>query len=113
MDFGIGPSQAPAQWPKQPLAYVEWYSALQSQPDKFHGMYVVKKVFGADGNAIGAVIPLTNIRQSCMLIPKFSDDSDIIALNQESRWNANNVLDVASIFYVNNWLNMYAYQTIW
>ncbi|KAF8799832.1 hypothetical protein BYT27DRAFT_7119390, partial [Phlegmacium glaucopus] len=95
------------------LAYIEWYSPLPSQPDKSHGMYINKKTLGADGKAIGAVIPLSNIHQCCMLFPKFSDDSDTVALARESNWEASNVLDEASVFFFNNWLNMYAYQTIW
>jgi hypothetical protein len=72
-------------------------------------MYKIKRSLSTDGTALGAIIPLANIRQSCMLIPRFSVDGS----ESENRWRAANVLDEAETFYINNWLNSYTYQTIW
>ena len=55
----------------------------------------------------GAVVPLSEIRQSCMLIPKYKD------ARAEGDWTSANVLDKCSSFVINNWQHMYAYQTIW
>ncbi|TFK59489.1 hypothetical protein BDN72DRAFT_780642, partial [Pluteus cervinus] len=100
-----GLRDAPAQWPKGPLAYVEWYS-LASQPEH-HGMYKVKRSQSSTGAIQTSIISLSTIRQSCMLIPRFSED------DTELRWTPENVLDLAPSFFVNNWLDMYSYQTIW
>ena len=43
LDVGLGPQAAPNAWPKEPLAYVEWYGAPRSLPDENTGMYVIKK----------------------------------------------------------------------
>ena len=34
LDVGLGSQAAPNAWPKEPLAYVEWYGALRSLPDE-------------------------------------------------------------------------------
>lgn len=78
-----------------------------AQPHKAHGMYKVKRSLSGDGSVNGAIIPLSNIRQSCHLFPKF-DNNDALC-----QWSASTALDTATSFYVNNWLNSYAYQTIW
>lgn len=110
LNLGVGVTNTPAIWPKEPLVYVEWYSQFKSSKEtERHGMYVVKKgTRDANGISPGSIIPLTNIRQSCMLIPKFRTNEA-----EEASWTSSNVLDQASTFYVNNWLNLYSYQTIW
>ena len=67
IDAGVGQQDAPIYWPKTPLAYVEWYKPLQSQPDATTGMFVIKKT----STPTYSIIPITSIQQSCMLIPKF------------------------------------------
>jgi hypothetical protein len=54
----------------------------------------------------GAIIPLSRIRQSCMLFPVFPS-------SVPTHWTPDNVLDKADTFYINNWLSKYSYQTIW
>jgi hypothetical protein len=96
--------------PKQPFAYVEWYSKLEPAADKNHLLYQVSNLpCHTDGTIPGAIIPLTDIRQSCQLIPKFTTGGSL----QEKIWKSETVLDQARVFYVNNWSGLYAYQTIW
>jgi hypothetical protein len=103
----LGPRPLPATWPQSPLAYVEWYSKLTSSALDHHGnMYCVKKTT-TTSRVAGAVIPLSDIRQSCMLIPLFP------ASAVPEHWNSSNVLDLCSSFLVNNWSSKYAYQTLW
>ena len=102
----------PDYWPipkENPLAYVEWYSTLARAASPRHGMmYQIRKVQTPDKRrAQGAIIPLQNIRQSCMLFPKFPADGP------PSDWNKDNVLEIANEFYVNNWSSKYNYQTIY
>ena len=73
-------------------------------------MYRIKKVSSTSsttaGKVQGTILPLSRIRQSCMLFPIFP--SSIPA-----HWTPDSILDHASSFYINNWLSKYSYQTIW
>jgi hypothetical protein len=72
-------------------------------------MYHVSKVHNTQRTRVqGAIIPLANIRQSCMLIPIFINDE-----SEWQSWTPENVLDSASSFLVNNWASKYSYETIW
>jgi len=108
LDTSLGPQPAPPQWPKEPLAFVEWYSPLANAAHVRHGMmYLVKKVKNSQGNRVqGTIIPLANIRQSCMLFPIFDGTPD-------TTWTPASSLDLASSFLVNNWLSKYSYQSIY
>lgn len=105
MDYGLGPT--PSSW-TAPLAYVEWYTGLKSAAEPVHNMYSIKKLYRTDHTPSGSVIPLTSIRQSCMLFPAFGYNKVI-----DPTWTTDNVLDSCSSFLVNNWQNMYSYKTIW
>ncbi|EPS94111.1 hypothetical protein FOMPIDRAFT_1098984, partial [Fomitopsis schrenkii] len=68
-----GGRPAPAWWPTGPLAYVEWYTKFApAAADPAHLMYSVRKQpLAANGLPQGKIIPLSQIRQSCQLIPTF------------------------------------------
>ena len=104
----MGPRPAPPEWPKGPLAFVEWYSPLTNIAHPRHGMmYYVNKVKNSHGNRVqGAIIPLANVRQSCMLFPIFDGTPN-------TTWTPASSLDFASSFLVNNWLSKYSYQSIY
>lgn len=105
----MGARPAPENWPKVPLAYIEWYSKLGGAADAKHGlMYHIKKVSTTSnpGRVQGAILPLSRIRQSCMLFPVFP-------AVVPTHWTASNVLDHATSFLVNNWVSKYSYQCIW
>jgi hypothetical protein len=82
---------------------------MNKAADAKHGMmYHIKKV-STTSNPVrvqGAILPLSRIRQSCMLFPAFP-------AVVPTHWTATNVLDHATSFLVNNWLSKYSYQTIW
>ncbi|KAJ3816303.1 hypothetical protein F5880DRAFT_1494435, partial [Lentinula raphanica] len=99
------PVKAPAHWPKEHLAYVTWYSRFKSSPDKATGMYKVEPSIGSNGVPLGAVIPLSNIRQNCMLVPSKAV--------WDNHWDSDNILDECSSFFVNNLQSKYTYQTIY
>jgi hypothetical protein len=96
---------SPSVWPKEPLAYIEWYQPLSPNPDKNHSMYLVKKQISSNPQC--SIIPITNIRQSCMLIPNFGKDPP------KKEWKSDTVLDLAPSFLLNNWQSLYAYQSLW
>ncbi|PPR07623.1 hypothetical protein CVT24_004179 [Panaeolus cyanescens] len=109
MDTNRGPREVPNNWEKGPMAYVEWFTSIPANgPSKNHGlMYKIKRPSG-DGVRPGAIVPLTNIRQSCMLMPGYTVRQDV-----EDYHKAEKVLDQVDTFFINNWRDKYSYQTIY
>ncbi|PPQ73776.1 hypothetical protein CVT26_011510, partial [Gymnopilus dilepis] len=109
LDTPLGPRPLPSTWPQGPLAYIEWYSPLPRNAEARHGtMYRIKRQSGNQQNRRpGSIVPLGNIRQSCMLFPAFPREG------VPSDWTSQNVLDLADAFYVNKWSSKYAYHTIY
>ena len=104
--------QAPKEWPTEPLAYIEWYRRQASIADKTHGMYKISASYDTQGRGQGSIISLSNIRQSCMLIPIFPKPQTPEAKKLEN-WTPDNVLDEATSFLINNFLDLYTFQTVW
>jgi len=96
---------APEIWPTEHLAYIEWYQPLSGNPNQIHGMYTVRKTAG--GQPQCSIVSLRSIRQSCMLIPQFSDNWKSL------QWTTDNILDNADNFILNNFQSPYSYQTLW
>lgn len=101
----------PEHWPSHPLAYIHWYTrpVLRGNAASTHNLPQLEKAFDAAGNPIYSIIPLSNIRQSCMLIPNFKE-----SVTPRHVWDTDDsVLDTCTHFYVNNWLNLYTYRTVY
>lgn len=96
---------APAEWPTHPLAYVTWFTRFRPSPDNDTGMYRVEPAKDSKGQAQGMIIPLTDIRQSCMLTPGKA--------TWDLTWTSENILDKCDSFLVNNMQSKYSYQTIY
>jgi hypothetical protein len=96
---------APASWPKELLAYITWYTRFKSSPDSVTGMYFVEPAMDSKGRPQGAIIKLSEIRQSCMLVPS--------RRNWDESWTSSNILDRCPSFYINNLQTKYAYQSIY
>lgn len=106
-----GGRSAPAWWPTGPLAYVEWYTKFAAAADPTHLMYTVRKQPPAtNGLPQGKIVPLSQIRQSCQLIPSFPGGvNGAVPLE----WTSENALDNAAKLLLNNMAGQYAYQTLW
>lgn len=89
-----------AQAPSERLAYVEWFSKF-TLPEANHGMHKLKRSM-QDGHRIASVIPVSSIRRSTHLFPKFGP-----VVPEE--WTSDNVLEKCSTFYLNPFVdrNMY------
>lgn len=68
-------------------------------------MYVIEWAKDAKGQVQGAVIPLKNVRQCCMVSPASK------AWSHE--WESNTILDEIDKFYVNSFQSNYTYGTIY
>lgn len=58
-----------ARVPSERLAYVEWFSNF-TLPESDHGMYKLKRSI-EDGERVASIIPVSSIRRSVHLFPKF------------------------------------------
>ncbi|KAI0069583.1 hypothetical protein K474DRAFT_1610247 [Panus rudis PR-1116 ss-1] len=86
------------------LVYVEWFTPF-THPDPNHGMYKISPLY-RDGSRVASIIPLANIRRSAHLLPVFGAVAD-------RTWTADNVLDVCSKFYVNNFSDRHMFGIIY
>ncbi|KAI0720653.1 hypothetical protein C8Q72DRAFT_878104 [Fomitopsis betulina] len=98
-----------------PLVSVEWYANLPASADPVHMMYEVRKLpLCTDGTPAGEIIPLSMIRQSCQLIPRFPKPTkECVVATVPTDWTSDSVLDKAQKFLLNNWASKYSYQTLW
>ncbi|KAL0954331.1 hypothetical protein HGRIS_003329 [Hohenbuehelia grisea] len=94
---------APYFWPKYPLAFVQWYSEPRStNPQSL--FYTVRPSPDTRGNGglEGEVVPLANLRQSCMLSPKFNSSE----WEGFEKYTTNNILDQNLPYIVNNFSSL-------
>jgi hypothetical protein len=86
--------------PPERLAYVEWFSDF-SNPESNHKMHKVKHSV-RNGERVVSVIPVSSIRRSVHLFPRFG------RVVPED-WTSDNVLEKCNTFYLNPFVdrNMY------
>jgi len=56
--------------PQEHHAYVEWFSKISGAPDRNHKMFKTMRLF-QDGHRVALIIPISRIRRSVHLFPKF------------------------------------------
>ncbi|TFK52086.1 hypothetical protein OE88DRAFT_1679776 [Heliocybe sulcata] len=88
------------------LAYIEWFTLFSVRPDRDHRMYKISRQLRNDGARIASIIPISNIRRSCHLLPEFGP-----VVPRE--WTSSNVLDEARYFFVNCFLDRHTYMTVY
>ncbi|KAI0684824.1 hypothetical protein BC835DRAFT_1461247 [Cytidiella melzeri] len=90
----------------QHLAYIEWHTKLQTQPDPNHRMYKISPLVDERGDHISSIIPVTDICQSVHLFPKFGSTAP-------AAWTSATVLDNCRTFYINPFSNKFLYCTMY
>lgn len=91
------------------LLYVEWFSRPAARPEKNHNMYKVKRSVDVNQREY-AIIELTSLRRSYHLFPRFGKEK--VADSDAASWTSASVLDKCDTFYINNFVDMHAFQTI-
>ena len=85
------------------LAYVEWFTGLAQGADPDHRMFKVqRKIHRPSGKRVASVIPLTDVRRSVQLFPKFGPVAP-------RDWTSENVLESCNKFYVNPFIDRHFY----
>lgn len=87
----------------QPLAYVELFTGTQVLASNVR-MYQVRRAIRMDRRK-AIVIPLSRIRSSCYLTPKFGREIPLT-------WTADNILEECQEFLVNHYKNMHVFQAL-
>ena len=90
--------------PRCHFAYVEWFSKIQGAPDRNHQMFKVTRLF-QDGHRLASIIPVSRIRRSVHLFPKFGQVAP-------RDWTSGTVLERCNTFYVNQLSDRHSYITI-
>ncbi|KAJ3808524.1 hypothetical protein F5876DRAFT_89978 [Lentinula aff. lateritia] len=85
------PSDIP---PPQHLAYVEWFTKFQPNPEPSSGLYRIKRDVGGDGLCAASIISLDSIVRSVHLLPQWGG-------SVPSEWTSETVLDRAPSFLLN------------
>ncbi|KAJ7896209.1 hypothetical protein B0H13DRAFT_2523416, partial [Mycena leptocephala] len=95
----------PAIVPPKYLAYVEWFSSFKPQPEQYHLMYKVARTI-KNGDRLASIIPVSNIRCSIHLLPKFGPVAP-------PDWKSHNVLDKCPAFFSDPWTCRHIYATLY
>ncbi|KAF9471791.1 hypothetical protein BDN70DRAFT_819556 [Pholiota conissans] len=105
------PPAALARWfpqgfPHAHLAYVEWFTPFSvARFDPNSKLYRISPLMSQNVRQ-ASIIPITLIRQSLHLFPKFGAVAP-------SLWKSSNVLDMSSIFYANPFSDRFPYSTVY
>ncbi|KAI0323362.1 hypothetical protein GY45DRAFT_1264699, partial [Cubamyces sp. BRFM 1775] len=86
------------------LAYVEWFSAFTA-PNQVHGLYKVTRPRGRAGEKLPSIIEISQIRRSCHLYPDFGASAP-------RDWSSSTVLDQSTHFWVNPFVDLHMYMTL-
>ncbi|KAJ3553348.1 hypothetical protein NP233_g12667 [Leucocoprinus birnbaumii] len=96
----------PHGWSHPHLAYVQWYTSFRkAQLDPNSQLYQVSPII-KDGEHQASIVPLSLIKQSVHLLPKFGPVAPV-------DWKSSTVLDQARVFYVNSFTDRFSYSTVY
>ena len=86
--------------PSEHLTYVDWFSKFTTS-DCDHWMFKLGRSL-EDGGRIASIVPISTIRCSVHLFPKFG-------LSVPEGWSLDNVLEKCGTFYLNPFTNRHMY----
>lgn len=92
-----------------PLIFVDWFSRPAARPEKHHNMYRISRSTDIKERE-SAIVDLSSVRRSCHLFPLFPKGK--VGKTAAAGWTSGNVLEQCSTFFINNFVDMHAFQTI-
>ncbi|KAH7917007.1 hypothetical protein BV22DRAFT_1052756, partial [Leucogyrophana mollusca] len=96
-------------WDKEALAYVERFDIIPqpdgSLVDRATQMHVLKRALRSNGQPMGDIIPLKQLRSLVQLIPRFRSNAD-------ARLKSTNVMKYSSTFYLNKFFSKELYYAL-
>lgn len=92
--------------PPQYLAYIEWFTPFTRSPEPNSKMYRVKRAAHSDGRKLASIIPLSLVKQSVHLIPKWSH-------RVPNEWSSDNVLNLSPSFFLNSFKEHHTYFNVY
>ncbi len=87
--------------PPEHLAYVEWFTPFQRNPESKTGLYKVSRMLRHNAR-VASIIPVTSIRQSIHLSP-------LPGRTIPRDWNSNTILNNCNTFLVNSFTDSHTY----
>lgn len=87
------------------LAYVEWFTPFSKNPNPNNMLYQVQRST-KEGERLASIIPVTHIRRSAHLFPKFGPTA-------QRSWKSSNVLDLCTHFFVNATSDRHMYAILY
>ncbi|KAI0037300.1 hypothetical protein FA95DRAFT_1507106, partial [Auriscalpium vulgare] len=87
------------------LVYIEWFTRFDGK-DINTNMYPISKLSDRSTGPRASVLSVSALRRGVQLVPKFDHRAN-------RTWTAQNVLDKCDSFFVNNFTDHHAYQSIW
>jgi hypothetical protein len=106
------PPPAVALWfpagnfPHKHFAYVEWFTPFsRAQKDPNSKLFKIARLMEHNGEHRVSIIPISLIRCSVQLFPKFGPQAPV-------SWQSSNVLENATSFYVNTFSDRFLYSHI-
>lgn len=91
----------PSNHPPQHLAYVEWFTPFQANPEPKTGLYKISRTI-QDNARIASIVPVTNITQSIHLAP-------LPGRNIPLEWTSTSVIEQCQNFLVNSFMDKQTY----
>lgn len=84
------------------LAYIEWFSPFEDEPDPNHLLYKIKATRSEEGH-VCSVISVNDIRRSAHPYPKLGASALL-------EWKSSTVLDQCNTFYLNSFNDRNLYR---
>lgn len=73
-------------------------------------MYRIKRSLNVEQRE-SAIVELSSLRRSCHLFPRFPPGKKV-ADSEAIAWTSENILEKCDTFFVNNFVDMHAFQTV-
>lgn len=92
---------------KGKLAYVEMFNKMSREPDRKTGLFTVTRSVDDEGARLCAVVPLSDIRMTCHLAPKYDS-----ILPEETLLHYSDALQIYKTFYFNIYASYFLYELL-